>query len=133
CARPTGRAHMASCLQIYPEEVSQEILRAVISRDAARLMALALRADEIAALDLPTAEATKLRDAVAQLPAKFQAALGKITGVSDKTRWLHLEMQPPQCIPADSIGGKYDSVRYKSGTIVYETNGKAELLQTGDL
>src|SRR5438445_702976 len=72
-------------------------------------------------------------DVVAQLPAKFQAALGKITGVSDKTRWLHLEMQPPQCIPADSIGGKYDIVRYKSGTIVYETNGKAELLQTGEL
>src|SRR5262245_111330 len=128
-----GDGRIDSWLQISPEEVSQEILRAVINRDPARLQALALRADELAALDLPTAEATKLRDAVAQLPAKFQAGLAKITGVNDKTRWLHLEMQPPQCIPADQIGGKYDIVRYKSGTIVYETNGKAELLQTGEL
>jgi len=128
-----GDGRIDSWLQISPEEVSQEILRAVMNHDPARLIALALRPDEIAAMDLPTAEATKLRDSVAQLPAKFQAALPKITGVSDKTRWLHLEMQPPQCIAADTIGGKYDIVRYKSGTIVYETNGKAELLQTGEL
>jgi hypothetical protein len=128
-----GDGRIDSWIQISPEEVSQEILRAVINRDPARLQALALRADEMAALDLPAAEAQKLRDAVAQLPAKFQAALPKITGVTDKTRWLHLEMQPPQCIPADQVGGKYDLVRYKSGTIVYETNGKAELLQTGEL
>jgi hypothetical protein len=128
-----GDGRIDSWIQISPEEVSQEILRAVINRDPARLQALALRADEIAAMDLPAAEAQKLRDAVAQLPAKFQAALPKITGISDKTRWLHLEMQPPQCVPADSIGGKHDIVRYKSGTTVYETNGKAELLQTGEL
>ncbi|HTK78266.1 MAG TPA: hypothetical protein VL371_23600, partial [Gemmataceae bacterium] len=128
-----GDGRIDSWIQISPEEVSQEILRAVITRDPARLQALALRADEIAAMDMPAAEAQKLRDAVAQLPAKFQAVLPKITGITDKTRWLHLEMQPPQCVPADTIGGKYDIVRYKSGTIVHETNGKAELLQTGEL
>jgi len=119
--------------QISAEEVSQEILRAVTARDSARLQALAMREDEIKAMGLPAGEATRLRDAVAQIPAKFQASLAKIGPLSDKTRWLHLETQPPQCVPADLTGGKADLIRYRSGTIVHETNGKAELLQTGEM
>src|SRR5262245_52195032 len=119
--------------QISAEEVSQEILRAVINHDAARMQALALRDEEIKALQLPAAEATKLRDAVAQIPARFQASLAKFGTVSDKARWLHLETQVPQCVPADLVGGKYDLVRYRGGTIVYEVGGKAELMQTGEM
>jgi hypothetical protein len=119
--------------QISAEEVSQEIMRAVITRDPARLQALALRDEEIKALQLPAAEATRLRDSVSQIGSRFQAVLAKSGTISDKARWLHLETQAPQCIPADAAGGKYELIRYRSGTIVYESGGKAELMQTGEM
>jgi len=36
-------------------------------------------------------------------------------------------------VPAEATGGKYDIVRHKGGTILYEHNGKHGWLQTGEL
>ena len=45
-----------------------------------------------------------------------------------------LEAAPPQCIPADHIGAKYDLVRYPSGTILYQVGEKDhDWLQTGEM
>src|SRR5262249_30585349 len=53
--------------------------------------------------------------------------------LSNKTQWMHVELSAPQCIPADAIGGGKDVYRYKSGTVLYQNNGKADFLQTGEM
>src|SRR5262249_28835689 len=115
---------------ISAEEVSQEILQALVTKDFARLERLLITDAQVKALELPPAEANRIRELHKNAQAKFQAALAKLTGLSDKTHWLHLETAAPQTIPADLTRGKYDIVKYAGGTILCETNGKNEWIQT---
>lgn len=119
--------------QISPEEVSQEILQAVIHRDLARLQALMLSDADLRELQLPAAEMTRLKERLAAVPERFNSTTSALIGLSAKTQWMHVELQPPQCIPADAIGAGKDLYRYKSGTILYENKGKADFLQTGEM
>jgi hypothetical protein len=118
---------------ISPEEVSQEVLQAIATHDAARFQALLISEAELKALELPAAEITRIQAARAGAAAKFQATLAKLTSLDAKTRWLHLEAAPPQCLPAEQTGMARDLIKYANGTILYEANGKSDWLQTGEM
>lgn len=118
---------------ISAEEVSQEILQALVSRDFSRMQALFLSEAELKSLELSTAEASRIQDLAKRAYAKFQDTLTKATGINDKTRWLHLETAAPQCIPSDSGAAKGDLFRYARATILCETGGKHEWIQIGEL
>lgn len=119
--------------QISPEEVSQEVLQAVITRDIARLSALLINEADLKELQLPAAEVTRIRERLAQVGEKFNQTTAALIDLSNKTQWMHVELAPPQCIPADAIGGSRDIYRYKSGTILYQNAGKADFMQTGEM
>jgi hypothetical protein len=118
---------------ISAEEVSQEIVQAVISRDFNRLQALFISQSEIDTLGLPAVEAARLRDLQKQASGKFQSTVARLPNLNAKTRWVHLETAPPQCLPADTYGAKQDVIRYARGTILCETEGKHDWLQTGEM
>jgi hypothetical protein len=118
---------------ISAEEVSQEILQAVIAKDFDRLQALFLSDADMQGLGLPANEVTRLQGLRKSAQATFQATVAKLTGLNTTTHWLHLETSAPQCIPADALGGKYDMIKYARGTILCETGTKNEWLQTGEL
>jgi hypothetical protein len=118
---------------ISTEEVSQEILQAIISKDYTRIQALFISSAEIDALGIPEAEAASLREQQKQAYAKFQNTVAKLSNITDKSQWLHLETSPPQCIPTDTSGAKQDLIRYARGTILCETNGKHDWIQTGPM
>lgn len=118
---------------ISAEEVSQELLQAVVNRDVVRLQALFLSETEMKALDLPAAEANRLRQLQTQAPGKFQATLAKLSGLGDKTHWVRLEVSPPQCLPADQTGTKQDLIKYTRATVLYENNNKHDFLTLGEL
>src|SRR5262249_20268188 len=69
---------------ISPEEVSQELLQAVIAKDYARLEALLISEAEIKMLDLPAAEPKRIRETRAQTATKFQAVCAKLTNLDPK-------------------------------------------------
>jgi hypothetical protein len=119
--------------QISAEEVSQEVLRAVITKNFNRLKVLTISEQEMKSLDTSAQELTRIRESVNKLQSKYQETVGKLGQLNDTTRWLHLETPPPQCTPAEALGGKKDLIGYHSATIVYETGNKAEFLQTGEL
>jgi peroxiredoxin len=120
--------------QISAEEVSQEVLRAVATRNIARLQALVLSDRELKMMELPAAEMTRIRDSIAKIPATFDATCAKLTKLNASVRWQHLETQPPQCLSTELTGGKYDVVRYPSATILYQMGDKDhDWLQTGEL
>jgi thiol-disulfide isomerase/thioredoxin len=118
---------------ISPEEVSQEILQAIITRDLGRLQALMINDADIKALELPAAEASRIKEKIAQAPQKFNQVAAALIGLTTKTKWIHLETSAPQCMPADALGAGKDLIRYRSGTILYENAGKHDFLQTGEV
>jgi thiol-disulfide isomerase/thioredoxin len=118
---------------ISPEEASQEVLQALITKDFARFQALLITEAEIKALELPDDQAAALREKLKAAPAKFQETVGKLTGLSAKASWVHLELAAPQCLPADQLGGRADVLKHSRGTILYEVGGKTDSVQTGEL
>lgn len=118
---------------ISPEEVSQEILHAFMTKDFARMQALWITDAELKALELPAADVARIQEARRQAASKFQQTLGKLSGLTEKTQWVRLETSAPQCLPADALGGRQDVLKYAGGTILYENAGKHEFLQFGEM
>jgi hypothetical protein len=117
---------------ISPEEVSQEIVQALLKQDLHRLQALMLTDAELKALGLPAADEERIRTLRNGAAAKFQKTVAALAHFStDKTHWLHLETQQPMCLPNDTSGK--DVLLYQGGTILCETASKNDWLQTGTL
>ncbi len=117
---------------ISSEEAAQEAFYAVVTKDIARFKALFISEDEIRALKLPEADASRIRDGVAKAEAKFRAVCDKLTS---RAKFERVESAAPQCIPADPKRGPIqDLFRYPSRTIVYEDGSKkTDFLQSGDM
>jgi hypothetical protein len=118
---------------ISAEEVSQEILQSILTRDFARLQALFITDAELDALGLPAAEVTRIHELQKQAGGKFQTTCERLNGLNDKTHWIHLETAAPQCLPSDVLGSKQDVIKYTRGTILSETAGKNDYIQTGEM
>jgi thiol-disulfide isomerase/thioredoxin len=118
---------------ISPEEVSQELLQALINRDTARFQALLLTDAEVRALSLPGPQAERVREQLKGAADKFQEAAAKLTKLSPKTTWLHLETGAPQCIPADATAGSADVIKHARGTVLFDVGGGNDWLQTGEM
>jgi hypothetical protein len=124
---------ISSWRMISAEEVSQEIVQAIISKDFSRIQALFITEAEMKALNLPTDAASQITQQQQQAAAKFQSLASKLGGFGVKTHWVHLETGPPQCLPADTYGTKMDLIKYPRGTILCETDGKHDFIQTGEM
>lgn len=118
---------------ISPQEVAQELLAAVANKDAARLQPLLLSDADVKALELPADPAGKLLAKVKAAPAKFADTVAKLTKISPKAAFIHLETVAPQTVPGDQLGSRQDLVKHTRGTILYEVAGANDWLQTGEM
>jgi tetratricopeptide (TPR) repeat protein len=118
---------------ISAEEVSQEILQAVLTKDFARFAALWISDAEMKSLDLPAGEIARLQGQQKQAAKKFQSVVAKLADLGAQTRWVRLEAGLPQCLPAGAGGLTQDLVKYSKAAVLYENNGKPDWLQIGDL
>jgi hypothetical protein len=117
---------------ISAEEVSQEVLQAVVTKDFDRLKALWITDADIDALEMSPAEATRIRELRNQAQAKFQATVAKLA-LTPQAHWERLEATAPQCLPGDQTGMKRDLIKYQRSAILYEQDGKHDWLQTGEM
>ncbi len=118
---------------ISPEEVSQELLQSLITKDVARFQVLLITEAEIQALGLPAEQANRIRESLKAAPAKFQDAQAKMTKLTPKSNWIHVELGAPQCQPAAPEGPRADVLKYTHGTVLYEVAGGNDWLQTGEM
>jgi hypothetical protein len=118
---------------ISAEEVSQEILQAVITKDFARFLALWITDAEMKSLDLPAAEITRIQTQQKQAAKKFQSVLAKLSDLGSEAHWVRLEAGLPQCLPAGVGGLSQDLVKYSKAAVLYENSKKPDWLQIGDL
>ncbi|MFM7150708.1 MAG: hypothetical protein ACKO23_12775, partial [Gemmataceae bacterium] len=118
---------------ISVEEISQEVLRALATRDLARLEACLITEEEVRALGLPTEMAEDIRERRKGIKTKFETTIGKLAKLNEKANWLHLETSAPQCLPSDQTGGRTDILRHARGTVLFESGGASEWFQTGPM
>jgi hypothetical protein len=117
---------------ISPEEVSQELLQAVLTRDVKRAEALVLTKANLEAIDLKGAKAQELLN-------RATGAARRVTDVSDAlkatpdAKWVHVELNTPQATSADALGARDDLVVHKSGTILLQDGKESKFMQTGEL
>jgi hypothetical protein len=118
---------------ISPEEVSQEILAALINHDFARLQPLLLTEAELKTLDLPNEQAGRIREQLKAAPDKFQETVAKLTKLSPKATWIHLETVAPQCIAPEGSAGRAEVIKHPRGTLLYDNGGTSDWIQTGEM
>jgi hypothetical protein len=121
---------------ISPEEVSQEIVAALVGKDFGRLQVLMITEAEMKSLELPQAEIDRIHKLQKEAPAKFNETVGKLK-LNAKSSWQNLLTNgAPVCVPADTLGGRNDIVKHTKMTIVIDINdaGKGtEMVQPGEL
>jgi hypothetical protein len=118
---------------ISPEEVSQEVLRALATRNLARLQALLLTDEDIKTLGLPADMAGAVREKRKGIKAKFDETIAKLPKLSEKVMWRHLETAAPQTIPAELAGTSMDIIKHSRATVLFESGGANEWVQIGPL
>ncbi len=118
---------------ISAEEVSQEALKALATRNLARLEALLITDDDIRTLGLPADLAEEIRGKRKGIKAKFEATIAKLTKLSEKAQWLHLETGAPQCLPADQTGARADLIRHARATVLFDAGGSSDWFQLGPM
>jgi hypothetical protein len=119
-------------IAISPEELSQEILQAVLARDAKRAEALMLTKANLDFIGLQGPEAQKLLGRTANIAKKVADAAQALAAAPD-AKWVQLQLFPPQATPADAIGTREDLVVYKNATILVQDGKNTKFLQIGDL
>lgn len=118
---------------ISPEEVSQELLAAVVTGDKKRLDALLPTQDDLNKLKVPAADAAQILKRAAAAAEKLQATAAALK-LTPKAKWVHLQLGLPHTTPKDAFGGTDDLVKHKTAAVLVETEDKkAEVFQTGEL
>ena len=118
---------------ISVEEVSQEVLAALATKDFKRFTALLLTDADITALGLPAEMANALKAKRREMEAKFYETVKKLSKLSDKANWVHVETQAPEMVPTETSGAKVDFLRHSRATVLFESGGQSEWFQLGQL
>lgn len=122
---------------ISPEEVSQEVLAAVLTKDQKRFEALLMTDADLEALGLAGPEAQRIKTKLASAAGTFQKTCTALAGLKPTTQWIHAETKLPQTTPADVLDSKQDVIRYKHAAVLYQDgNGqgaKADWIQLGEM
>lgn len=120
---------------LSPEELSQELLAAMLAKDEKRAQALVLTKANLDALGLQGAEADKrLARAAGAAKRAIEAADG--LKATPDAKWGHVELNAPQATPADALQTRDDLVVHKNGTLLVldgKDGKESKFLQTGEL
>jgi peroxiredoxin len=117
---------------ISPEELSQELLQAVLNRDPKRVEALTLNKANLDSIGLQGAEAQKLLDRAAGVAGRINKAADELKAAPG-AEWVHLQLGIPQTTPGDAIGARDDLVIHRTGTVIVKDGANSKTLQTGEL
>ncbi len=119
---------------ISPEEVSQEILTALASKDFTRYQALMISEAEMKQIGISEEEAVRIRTLQKGAAARFQKTLADLPKLSSgKPTWVHLETAAPECSPAEPGAGRADLLKYSHGSLLFEVGGSTDWVQTGEM
>jgi Thioredoxin-like len=117
---------------ISPEELSQELLQAVLTKDTKRAEALILTKANLDTIGLGGAKAQELLGRAAEA-VKRTIAVGGDLKASPEAKWDHLQLGAPQATSADFLSSRDDLIVHKNGTILVQDGKESKFLQTGEM
>ena len=115
------------------EELSQEVVKALVSKDPRQLEPLLVTEADLRGLGAPDREIARIRKLQEQSAAKFRQTAAKFPHFNETTRWLHLETGAPSRLPAETYGMKQDVLMYYRVLVLCETGGKHDWVQLGEV
>jgi peroxiredoxin len=117
---------------ISPEELSQELLQAVLDKNPKRAEALVLTKANLDALGVGGKRADDLLARAAKAAQKVAEAGAALKAAPD-AKWVHLELGVPHAEPADVLGARDDLIIHKGGTVLVQDGKDGKSFQTGEL
>lgn len=115
-----------------PEELSQELLAAVLTNDARRAAALTVNKANLDAVGLQGGEAQRMLERAGGVPARVAKANTDLKA-PPTAEWMHLQLGVPQATPADALGAREDLVFHKTGTVLVKDGAASKSFQTGEI
>jgi thiol-disulfide isomerase/thioredoxin len=119
--------------QISAEEVTEEVVAAVRTKDLARFKRVLLSADELESLGLAADRAADLTRTLTDAAADFSDVSQKQKVVKADTKWVSFGGGKPGVFPVSSTGSKQDVVVYDNVAAVIETDDKHAQVAIGTL
>ncbi len=114
-------------------EASKEAVRAMVSGDDAALQSVMVTAEDLKALGLNQAMATKLLESSADAGKKSRAILAKSKSLTGQTKWSRFDASMPSLIPTDDEKATADLLVYENAVAIVETQGKYAAVQVGEM
>lgn len=114
-------------------EASKEAIRAMVSGDDAALQSVLVTAEDLKAVGLNQAMATKLLESAAEAVKKSRAIVSKSKVLTPQARWARFDAQMPSVIPADDEKATDDLHVYENAMAIVETQGKFAAVQIGEM
>ena len=127
--------HITHWKAISPEEVSQEILQALASKDFARFQALMISEAEMKQIGLsgrrgrPHPRPGK----GGGQPSSRRPSPTCPSSASGKPTWVHLETAAPECTPAEPGSSRPELSSMPHGSLLFEVGGATDWMQTGEM
>ena len=119
---------------LSPAEASQELFQALVAKDAGRLAALLPTEEELKAAQVPADEVAKIMQRAAGAAKRLQETAAALN-LSDKDKWVHLELTAPFATAADPTASTLGVMKHRSATVLFDRgDGKTVgQFQTGEL
>lgn len=115
------------------EELSQEVLKALTTKDYKTLEAVLVTEEDLKTIGAPASEIKRIKELQSRAQAKFSQTATKLSHLNEKTNWLHVETGAPSRLPADTTAMKQDVLMHYRGLIFCETGGKSDFIQLGEM
>lgn len=133
-ADSTERGTVDRWYVLSPAEVSQELFQALANKDASRLQALLPTEEELKAAHVPADEIAKILQRAAGAAKKLQDTAAALH-LSEKDKWVHVELSAPSATTADPTAQTLGLVKHRPGTVLFDRgDGKSVgQFQTGEL
>ncbi len=119
---------------LSPAEASQELFQALATADAAKLAALLPTEDELKAAQVPAGDIAGIVQKAAGAAKRLQDTAASLK-LTDKDKWVHLELTAPAATAADPTAPTLGLVKHRSATVLFDRgDGKTVgQFQTGEL
>ena len=114
-------------------EASKEAIRAMVASDDSALQSVMVTPEDLKAVGLNQAMATKLLESAADASKKSRAILSKSKVLTSQARWARFDAQMPSLIPADDDKASGDLHVYENAMAIVETQGKFAAVQIGEM
>lgn len=117
---------------LSPEELSQELLQAILTRDTRRAEALALSKANLDYLGMPADKAAALLERAARVGPRVLEAAEQLK-LTPQARWGHLELGPPHTTAADTWNLRDDWIVHKQALLLVHDGETARFVPIGEL